>query len=89
MKAADRDVHRSEERLQVGYVVLSLGCEEPGKDPEAAREARIVSRHEDQSEVFVFAGARQPAGNGSKSSAPCQLENRCQLHPNRSHVRRA
>ena len=31
----------------------------------------------------------QQAGKGSKRSAPCQLEKRCQLHPKRSRVRRA
>ncbi len=39
-------------------------------------------------EILFSRIAGQP-GKGSKRSAPCQLEKRCQVHPNRSRVRRA
>ncbi len=76
---------------QVGWFRLGHGRHIFGQSeangPEADRKENRSALGK-QLETCRFAVAGQ-LGKGSKRRAPCQLENRCQLRPNRRKVQRA
>jgi hypothetical protein len=76
----------TEEKIQVAQVISS-GRMATG--PECKNSAGGDGPLGRSGHGFSLWVVGQRAGKGSKRRAPCQLENRCQLQPNRSRVLRA